>query len=133
MNILETIVRLPFVFLPGKLVRHLRIVPRGVEGLRRLQTRVMNILIFGQQFRAPSCPRHVPSCNPFAEVYSGPRAELIVIIGAPQLQPRHVERLSRQFGEPRTVVVDIAAVTCLAEVRIAAVAKHQAIAQAQAT
>ena len=56
-----------------------------------------------------------------------------MIVGAAHLQTSQAGWLGRQLGEPRAVVVDIAAVTCLGEVRVAAVAEHHAVVQAQPT
>src|SRR5258708_32648155 len=56
MNILEAIIRLPFVFLPRKPVRQLHIVARAVECLRRLQIPVMNISVLCEKLRALLVP-----------------------------------------------------------------------------
>src|SRR3982074_2338579 len=64
MNILEAIIRLPFVFLPGKPVRQLHIVARGVKCLRSLQIPVMNIGVFCEKFRALPVPHHVRRGDP---------------------------------------------------------------------
>src|ERR1700736_6736940 len=69
MNILEAIIRLPFVFLPRKPVCQLHIVARGVRCLRCLQTLVMNILVFCEKLGTPLGPGHVSSRDPFAKVY----------------------------------------------------------------
>src|SRR6267378_1334598 len=68
MNILEAIIRLPFVFLPGKPVRQLHIVAGGVKCLRGLQIPVMNISVLCEKFWTLLAPRHVSRGDPLIEV-----------------------------------------------------------------
>src|SRR5437667_8483795 len=80
MNILEAIIRLPFVFLPGKPVRQLHIVARGIKCLGRLQIPVMNIGVLCEKFRALLVPHHVRRGDPLIEVRPGVRRKLVTII-----------------------------------------------------
>src|SRR6267143_5692719 len=80
MNILEAIIRLPFVLLPGKPVRQLHIVARGVKCLRRLQIPVVNIRVLCEKFRALLVPNHVCRGDPLIEVRPRVRRKLVAII-----------------------------------------------------
>src|SRR6202049_1469235 len=80
MNILEAIIRLPFVLLPGKPVGQLHIVARGVECLRRLQIPVMNVGVLGKNFRPLPVPHHVGRSDPLIEVGPRVRRKLVAII-----------------------------------------------------
>src|SRR6266403_2348290 len=86
MNILEPIIGLPLVFLPGKPVRQLHIVIRGIECLRGLQIPVMNICVLGQKFWALLVPDQIGGSNPFVKVYSSFWSEFVAIKRSPNLQ-----------------------------------------------
>src|SRR5882762_2466275 len=122
MNILEAIIRLPFALLPGKPVRQLHIVGRGVKCLGCLQIPVMNIGVLCEKFRALLVPHHVRRGDPLVEVRPGARRKLVAIIGATNFQPVEPGRSGKQIGYPRPVVIHIAAVSGPAEHRVTTVA-----------
>src|SRR3981081_1643482 len=97
MNILEAIIRLPFVLLPGKPVRQLHIVARGVKRLRLLQIQVMNIGVLCEKFRTLLVPHHVRRGDPLIEIRPGVRRKLVAIIGATNLQPVEPGRSGKEI------------------------------------
>src|SRR6478752_3348900 len=77
MNILVSIIRLPFALLPGQAVGELNVKRLAVPGVRSHHIAMMNIGVFRQELRLFFSPHDVCGSNPFFEILPRLWSELV--------------------------------------------------------
>src|SRR6185369_5802371 len=111
MNILVSIVRLPFALLPGQPVRKLNIERLAVPGIESQHIAMVNVGVFRQEFRFFLGPDHVGRGDPFIEIPARLRRKLVAIYRRTKLKPIESGRSGIQVGYPGAVVIGVAAVS----------------------
>src|SRR6202047_4216128 len=121
MNILESIIGLPFVFLPGETVRELNVECLAVVDVRSELIAMTNVSEFGQELGLFFGPDQVGRRDPLAKILARLWRQLVTINRASKLESVEPGRPGKDSSHPGTVIVGITAVPGFAEKRRPAV------------
>src|SRR2546428_8342001 len=107
MNILESIIGLPFVFLPGETIRELKVECLAVVDIGSELIAMTHVSEFGQELGLFLGPGQVGCGDPLAKILARLRGELVAINRASELESVEPGWPGKDGSHPGAVIVGI--------------------------